>query len=167
MLVQLTILFFFFMCFASSRIIDINDCHKEKICVTNIDYQAGYREYKLFIYANEFRYDFPNLGIFSEYTNRELYEIINVGDVLQITYIKRQGFFCEYNLLVDVRNESKIYLDFDLYNDQKKNASEGLIVLFLLVEFVFLLIVMSDIIFQIRYERLFLSNSHNLKKHKK
>ena len=116
---------------------DAEDCTTLQIVVEDKELEltstVGHATYKFMICSNGEWYEFPHEGIRGEYTAREMYEKINVGDSLEITYVKDFGFGLrggEYNKLVDAINDSDVYLDFDSYNSRVQSANTTAFIVF-------------------------------------
>ena len=139
-LVQIFIILLFMLCFYSSRPIDIDDCTKSQIAVEDKIYVRNIHEYTCRIFANGSRYDFPNIGHFGEYTTKEIYDNIEIGELLDVIVIEKNDLFGKYNLIVEAVNKNDQYLDFELYNVQKEMAFVSVIVLFSVLELVFLVL---------------------------
>ena len=145
MLIQIVILLFLIVGIYESKPIDINDCETKQITVDAKEYYYGYNEYKCRIYSNGIRFWLPSHSISPGYNPREFYDTIQEGDKLDITYTKYG--VRKRNLVVAVKDETTTYLDFDLYNSQKKSAFIAMIVLFAVVELIFCAILYFDIVF--------------------
>ena len=145
MLIQIVILLFLIVGIYESKPIDINDCETKQITVDAKEYYYGYNEYKCRIYSNGIRFWLPSHSISPGYNPREFYDTIQEGDKLDITYTKYG--VRKRNLVVAVKDETTTYLDFDLYNSQKKPAFIAVIVLFAVVELIFCAILYFDIIY--------------------
>lgn len=160
---QIVILLVFVLLFQESKPIDINSCTNTRIIVEDKEYTRVYQEYKCRIFSNGIRYDFYNTGSSGKYTSKELYEKIVIGEILDISYINRYGFFGKYNLIVDAKDETNIYLDFNSYNLQKEKANISVIIMFSIIELVFLSAFIVAFIFNRKELKIFLSKK---KKHK-
>ena len=130
--------------------INIDDCAIQKITVQSREYKPVYGEHVCQISSNGAKYQFPNLGIFGKYSSRELYEEMKPGKILDITYTEGRNFFTKHNLIVDARNESTIYLDFESYNNQKEKIVISVIIMFSVVELFFLAIFICIFLFNSR-----------------
>ena len=144
-LIQIVILLFLIVGIYESKPIDINDCENKEIIVDAKEYIYVFSEYRCRIYSNGIRFWLPNHSISPVYNPREFYDTIQEGDKLDITYTKYG--VRKRNLVVAVKDETTTYLDFDLYNSQKKSAFIAMIVLFAVVELIFCAILYFDIIY--------------------
>ena len=146
MLIQIVILLFLTALLYKSKPIDINDCETKQITVDAKD--SVYNSDRIYrVYSNGIRYDFPTHSIRNKYDPKELYETIQEGDKLDITYTKGYVSWKKINLVVAVKDETTTYLDFDSYNSQLKTAFIAVIVLFAVVELIFCAILYFDIIY--------------------
>ena len=138
---ELVLLLLFAICSYSSSSVKEEDCVTVKVTVEEKKYQRNFGEMILQIVSGGVKYNIANIGTSNEYTAKEMYDQISEDDVLDITYVKRYGFFRTYNLAVDVRDDNTTYLDFENYNSQKEKAFTTVIVFFSLIEAVVLIII--------------------------
>lgn len=87
--------------------------------VEDIKYERVISEFRFSIISDSVEYKFHNLGESSEYSNRQLYENIKVGDELRISYVKKYG---KDNRVVAASSENEIYRSIEYYNSQKRPA---------------------------------------------
>ena len=90
-----------------------------------------------------------------EYSTRELFETISIGESLDITYTKRYGFWGSYILIIDARNDSNVYLDAAFFNSNKEKALVSFIIIFSIIELIFLFCVAAIILFNCKELKLF------------
>jgi len=90
------------------------------------------------IYSDGIEYQFPSLGIFSESSSRKLYESIEIGDKIEVVYIERYHWFQKKNLVIDAKDTTTTYLTREFYNSQKEVAFVGYIIIFIIIEMLFL-----------------------------
>ena len=148
--VQGIILLLFVFGVYESKPIEVSACTEELIWVEDIEYMPTYKEYKCRVYAEGVRYDFPNLGAFSEYTGQELYMEIQPGEPLVITHIERYSLWGKYNLIVNAKGDSNVYLDVEVYNRQKEKAFVFILVTFLIIEAAFLTVLTFNMLFKFK-----------------
>ena len=136
---QIVIFALFFLLLRESRPIEISDCQSARIVIDDKSYERVYGEYRCRIFHNGIQYDFANMGR-GEYSARELYENLEFGNEVNISYVNKYSIFGKYYLIVDARDDKAVYFNFDLYNSQKEKAFCSVIVLFFIIE-LFLVIV--------------------------
>ena len=143
-LIQLSIIILFVLPFYSNKPINARDCTTLQIVVEDkelaLTSSVKHATYEFKIYSNGVVYEFPAEGIWGEYTPREMYEKINIGDTLEISYTKAQRFDGEYNYVVDARNDSDTYLDFDSFISRGQTAKVTWLIIFAVFEVLFLLV---------------------------
>ena len=144
---QIIIILLFSVLFYQSKPIDIKDCTSIEIVVDEKEYVHGYGEYKCRIISNEMRYEFSNTGIFGNYTLKELYQMISKGECIDIVYVERYLFFQKYNLIIDARNESNVYIDIDTYTAQREATFLILMTFVSFVEMIFIASIVFGIVF--------------------
>ena len=156
-LIESIIILCFVIAIYQSEPIDINDCTNERIVVNDKQYKyiPMSRKYKCQVVSNGIKYDFPHMGISFEYSTRELFETISIGESLDITYTKRYGFWGSYILIIDARNDSNVYLDAAFFNSNKEKALVSFIIIFSIIELIFLFCVAAIILFNCKELKLF------------
>ena len=147
LLIQITIATLAGSLLYESSPINMDDCASQKIIVQAREYKRVYGEHVCQISSNGAIYWFPNLGMFEKYSSRELYEEMEPGKSLDITYTEGRNFFAKHNLIVDARSESTIYLDFGTYNNEKGKLVVAVIIMFSVIELVFLAIFICIFLF--------------------
>lgn len=81
--------------------------------------------------------------VFSEsnYRAKELYEMISVGEEIDIFYIEKHNLFGEgYLFIVEARNDFEVFADVDKYNSDSSRVNSMLVILFGFSEIVFLVL---------------------------
>ena len=150
-LTQIVILLLFLWGIYESKPVKMEDCTSEKIVVEDKEYARKlFGEYNCYVSYLKSDYVFPNLGVLGDYTSKELYEIIQIGETMEILYTKRLGIWGCQNLILDAESETGEYLDFDLYNQQKGKAFTAMIVIFSIVELIFLSVVVCILVLNTR-----------------
>lgn len=114
------------------------NCQTSIVTIDNIEYVRVFKEYQCRIFSDNIRYDFPSLGVFGNYSSKEIYESIGKGNLLSISYVEGVNFFGRYNLIVDARSEDTVYIDFNLYNEQRQSTFVLIIILFSIIELIVL-----------------------------
>ena len=152
---QITIFLLWGSLLYMSQPVNLSECTTRKIMVENIEYEHIYQEHVCRISSNGIQYEFPSLGIWGKYSSADYYEEMKPGKILEITYTSDRSFFRKYNLIVDARNESTIYLNFDSYNNQKEKAFIATIVIFSIIELVFLTILICKVVLYRKKLKLF------------
>lgn len=137
-LIQLLIIILFVLPLYSNKSINARDCTTLQIVVEDKELEyvqhRRYSSHTFKIFSGSVWYEFPSEGIWGEYTPREMYEKINIGDTLEISYTKAQRFDGEYNYVVDARNDSDTYLDFDSFNSRRQTSTTTMIIMFAVFE---------------------------------
>ena len=139
-LIQLMLLLMFLGCFYSSKPFEIQNVKQAVLIVDDISYERVISEYKFSFFSNSVKYQFSNKGVFSNYSNSELYEKIEIGDRITIKYVEEYGLFGKINWVVDARTETEVYRSIEDYSDQKI-AFIIICVFFYVVELLFLIVV--------------------------
>ena len=138
---QIIIIMLFLGCFFTTTPIDESACTTVQVVVEDKIHSRGGRINEVCVCSNGVWYVFHEGGLTEEISMTELYEKINVGDTIEITYTERfrilDGW---YNLVVDAKDDSNSYVDFDLFNSERQSGQTVTIVLFAVIEVVFLLI---------------------------
>ena len=140
--VQLMIISLFSLLLYESK--SLNDKHIKQaiIVVDDIEYIRIMNEFRFSVFSNSIQYQFSNDGALSPYySNRDLYENVDVGDKLNIIYIEKYRLTGKQNLVVDARTEKEIYRSLEYYNTQKNYLRVFIIVFFSVVEMVYLFII--------------------------
>ncbi len=140
-ILQLIILAFFLVFWNDTQSVDLSQTKQLNITVREIDYRRDFHESDLYIYDDLNEYKFSKGALSSEY--RGVYDVskeLNVGDALTITYIEDGNVFGKYNLVIDAYSIDDIYLSYQRFNDNKEYARIGMLILFGVVELVFVMI---------------------------
>ena len=64
------------------------NCVSRQIVIEDIQYVRVYEERRCRVTSDGVFYEFPGLGIFDEFSGREIYEQLHLGDTLDILYVK-------------------------------------------------------------------------------
>ena len=140
-LTQISVFLIFAGLFYESKPYKRSDSVNVTIIVEEKEYYTRlYSERYFRVFSDEVRYDFPNLGITGEFTSYELYQEIQTGESLNVSYVTKYGLLGKYKLVLDARSNESIYLDFDFYNTQKEKAFTAVKILFIVVELIVLFI---------------------------
>ena len=152
------LVYLFLKCLNGTKPIQIESCKVDVILVEDTEYYHS-RDSSCIIYSAGSKYVFPNLGIFTKYSSREFYETIEAGDSLSITYTGKT-----HHTIVDARDDQEVYLDIESYNLDKKKARVGVLVIFLILEIIFLSILVGNIISNRKMLKRFFQNIYRDKK---
>ncbi len=143
---QIAIALLSFLGINQSKPVDEDECKEVMIIVDDVDYIYRRRGHsRCRINSNNVRYYFPS-GI-GKYSAKELSEIITVGGRLNIKYVVKYNLYGPYNSIVDARNETNEYINFDLYNDEQEQGLVGCIIVLAIMQSAFLSILFFLIIF--------------------
>ncbi len=99
------------------------------IQIINIKNVRRFHEFRVCVYTENESYEFPNFG---EIPKSTLLDKIKEEEEISIKYVKTYGGFKCYNLIVDARSESEVYLSLEDYN--AKRPLIGVIILILILE---------------------------------
>ena len=145
LLVQSLILVAFLYIIRSHESVDNNAIVETSIVVEKIEgKQVFLIGYKTIIYSDSKKFTFIKIPILGteEYSMHQLMETINVGDTLDIKYIEEK----DHNVILDARMNGKILRSIDAYNSFLKSQQRTGIVVFIIVEILFLLVVLFCIL---------------------
>lgn len=140
-LIQVFIVFLFIRMLNESKPIDLQHTKQIDITVEEIMYERVISEYRFSICAGSAKYSFANSGAFSEYSSRELYESISVGDQISIIYYEKRNILNKSNWVADARTEAKVYRSFEEYNKHRQGVATIAIIIFSIIELLFIGIV--------------------------
>lgn len=140
-LIQSVIAFAFVHMLSSSQQVNVNQTKQIDIIVEDKDYYRVPREYWLFVVSNSTEYLFMGRSSNKEYSVSELYESISKGDKLSLRYSETNTIWGKVNLVVDARSETETYRNIDEYNHAKKGVPAFVIIIFFIIELIFVGIV--------------------------
>ena len=141
-LVQILVLLSLLLVFYQTQPIDINSCESQTIRVDEVIYRHG-RSSQCYIVADNIKYKFPGRGATGEYSSLELSKKIQKGDKLNIISYEKSSLFGKFKQIVDARDETDVYTNFHSYNKGHQSARLMLIVLFVIIEMLFLCVLLS------------------------
>ncbi len=117
---------------AKSELISVN------IVISDIHYSSRSRAgNRLYIWDNGQKYIFTP-GAFSDYSCKELYDALSIGDKLNISYYEH---FLSQNIIFEAKSNETIYRTYENYRKGEKLAIPLTIPLIIFVEGIFALIV--------------------------
>lgn len=140
-LIQLLIIFTFVFMFRNSQQINVNDTKQIDITVNDVYYFRVLRENWLFVVSDSTEYLFTSRSTIKEYSVSKLYESIHEGDELFLMYKETYTVLGKVNLVVDARSKTETYRTIEDYNDGKQGIPVFLVVVFSIIEIVFIGIV--------------------------
>ena len=139
--IQILIIILFLGCFFSNTPVDESACTTVQVVVEDKIHSRGGRINEVCVCSNGVWYVFHEGGLTEEISMTELYEKINVGDTIEITYTERFRIYGGwYNLVVDAKDDSNSYVDFDLFNSERQSGQIVFNVFFVIIEIIYLLI---------------------------
>ena len=134
--VQIVIVLLFFEAFFSN--FDIENAEKitESVFVENTEGRHDlFGDYTFIVYSEDKEYRFPNLG-----NNRYFMESVATDSIIQITYIEKFNIWGKNNYVIDARSETEVYLAYEDYIEQKEKSFVAFVVIFAVLEFIFLVV---------------------------
>ncbi len=110
-----------------------DDICKTELIVDEIEYNKFPSGSRVTVHFNSDRYIFSNVGRLS---NREIYNKIQKGDRINITYVKRLGLplFNEQRWIVEAHTKSEELYSINEYNSEKKLVTILVVVIFIITE---------------------------------
>lgn len=148
-LLQILMILVFLYCFDISRPVGENDIKQVVVTVEDTRFIDEVRHDKLFVYSGADRYAFYRSNSRDDLYVRQLYETINVGDQLHLSYTEiLHIFFGKVNLIVDAKNETQTYRTIEAYNQSKHGLFYFVIIVGILVEITFIFVVFLEIRFE-------------------
>lgn len=126
-----------------SRPVSEKEIQKVKIKVEDVKYIRIIRENRFIVISNSIEYQFNELGVFVEYSNRELFENIKIGDELELSYVTR---YKKYNRVVAAYSKNEVYRSFESYNSQKIPIGITIII-FSILQLIFIFFIVIHIKF--------------------
>ncbi len=137
-LMQILIILVFSWLLYKSKPVDLENTKQITITVDNVRYQRGPTEYYFIIYSDSEKYLFSNYGRFGEYSNRELYESISIGDRLTLTYYNSSSLLHgNFNSVIEAQSNTEIYRSVEEYTKLTAGISTAVTIPFLIIELVF------------------------------
>lgn len=143
---QLIILVFGFILICSSAPIEADECIQENIIVEDkrfISRIKGGSYIKL--YCNEKTYQISILPVGTAIS--DVYEMIDIGDRIEILYSSRFVLFRSVNLIVDVKGSSELNLNIHSVNENLRHSQLIGIIVFVVVEVIYVAFVLFVIKF--------------------
>lgn len=136
-IIQFVILVAFACSLYDSMPISAKKINNASIQIQDIKNERKYNEYRVCIYSESGKYEFPNAGAFSKSSNSNILEHLKEGEQLSIKYTKKVYLFGSYNLIIDARNDSDVYLSLNDYELRRKSGLVGVVIVFLIIECLF------------------------------
>jgi len=88
----------------------------------------------------------------SAYPNSKLFDTIQIGDEISISYVEQYSFFGKRNSVVEAKSDTEVYRSIEEYNST--SAFVPVIIIFAIVEFLFLSsIAIHVVVFRKRYRK--------------
>ena len=111
------------------------------------------------VVANGVVYKFPRVSpIVKEFSMSELYETIHPGDTLWIRYVESSGLLGlgpPVNSIVDARTETEQLRSIEAFNQVREDLQTIGIITFCILEFIFMVIVVSYFVINVKCLKLF------------
>jgi hypothetical protein len=118
-----------------SKLITYYDCERTSIVVED---KYIVRRTKgsgvLYVVSCGEKYSFPE----TNYSTNDLYDMIPIGETINILYIESSGIGEEHYQIVDGRHSNNIYVDINDYNNDTKTGNVISIIAFSILEIIFL-----------------------------
>ena len=142
-LVQILILCFFTRLFSLAQPVGAHDVKQIDIIVEDIIYRriSSKTDLKLVIIADSEKYMYDTQTVFDEYSVRDLYESICVGDKLSLVCKKRHTIYGRVNTIIAIRSETETYRTVEEYNSRQQGVPLFVVVIFSIIELFFVGIV--------------------------
>ena len=141
-LIQLLIIISFAFFMSGAQQIDINDTKRIDITVDDMYIFRVSKERQLFVVADSTCYLFTGRATFDDYSVHKLYNSISKGDRLSLIYYESDRIlFKKVNVVVDARTETETYRTLEEYNRGKQGIPTLVVVLYSIIELVFVGIV--------------------------
>ena len=130
------------MVYSFLDLVSIQEDQTEQITVEVVStgyWETPFHKHQFIIYTDTDSYVFSNPGIFGNYSNRDLYQSIQQGDIISLRYVKTINIFGnEKKYVVAAQTESQIYRSIEEENNLIKKARLPLIIMASVVEGLFL-----------------------------
>ena len=135
--IQCILFLLFFTIMYMSQPADMGRVQKSIIVVDDTQYTRVVREYRFSVFSDGVQYIFHNSRS-SGLSNTELFNTVQVGDVISIQYIEEWSLFGKRNNVVDAQTDVEKLRSIEKYNEDKKTTSVVVIVFFVFFELLFL-----------------------------
>ena len=140
-LIQALIICVFIFLISDNQPININETKLVDVIVDDIYCFRVRGENWLCLVADSTKYLFFSRATFADYSVHELYTSISKGDRLSLRYYESNSGLLKIskisNIVVDARSETEIYRTLEEYNRGIQGGTIGLIIIFLVVELIF------------------------------
>ena len=136
-LIQALIICVFIFLMSDNQPININETKLVDVIVDDIYCFRVRGENWLCLVADSTKYLFFSRVTFADYSVHELYTSISKGDRLSLRYYESNSGLLKSNIVVDARSETEIYRTLEEYNRATQEGTIGLIIIFLVVELIF------------------------------
>ena len=157
-LAQIILILFFAYCFFDLMPIKEDQTEQVTIEVISTGYwETPFSKHVFTVYSDTDSYVVSNPGIFGKYSNNDLYQSIQQGDVISLRYVENVNVFGKAKKHVVVaQTESQVYRSIEEHNNLAKKAILPFILITFVVEGLFLVVLI-----------LFIALHKNLLKRKK
>ena len=141
-LIQLFIIWCFHLLLSNCKPPSLQETKKTTINVAHTFYTSALGG-TYYIQSDADKYYFPNHGAFSEYSNSKLNNSIQIGDKIHISYFEDRWLlgFSRRNIIIEAYTDSEVYRTIGEYNESKKGLIPITVILFVLIESMFVGIV--------------------------
>ena len=138
--IQCVIFLLFSMIMYMSQPVDKDKVQNSIIVVDDTQFVRVAREYRFIIFSNGIQYSFSNSPS-SGLSNTELYNTVQIGDEISIQYIEKCGLLGKKNWVLDAQTDTEKLRCIEKYYEDKAKTSILVIVIFALIEILFLTII--------------------------
>lgn len=138
-LVQVLIILLFVNTWKTSHPIDVTEAKKVEVTVDDTYYLSLRRSSRLIIVSDGAEYWIESRVFSSETSAGKLYDTISKGDKLSLIYCERTTLFWgNVNMVYDARTETEVYRSLEKYNRKQENAPIFVIIVFSVIELLFI-----------------------------
>lgn len=120
---------------------DIDSYPSLEIVVEDKVYEDWWRNNNFYVVYGGERYYFPAYASSDKYSPREFYKKIQIGEEIDVKYSTRYTLMGKIRFVLDARNESDVYVDYDADESYRKSQQVPLIIFYSLLELVFLAVI--------------------------
>ena len=117
-LIQLFLLLLYFRAYEISGPVKPEEITTKTIIVEKVELYRPIYYHSIYcqVHSEGIIYTFPSFGIIGdEFSSRELYEKISVGESIDIAYIKTRNLFEPCNFIIAAKNENCVYIEDEEY----------------------------------------------------
>lgn len=137
LLIEVLIVLLFIQILYKSRPISTISLEKTVIVAEDICYDRGISGYHISVFCNSEEYIFPSLGFHSSYPNGKLYQEIELGDKIFITYYQERTVFGYKKFIVDAYTESLVLRTIEEYENGTKGIQIFETISFVIIEILY------------------------------